>query len=281
MKVIVFFLVGAIFYFLSDVAMGQISSERLRTLLGIDLYRILYRIIYILFGLAFFVVMNKVVRKKSFQEIFVFGIPKPLEVLNKVLAGILIPVILLGAVFLLLLTVGNVEVLGLSDTMSILGFISIGFNVATTAIFEELAFRSYVFKILYERYGIFIGCLVTSVMFSLIHVASGLSIIGFVNLFLLSVVFTTINLQAKSIFPSIFAHFSWNFMHSVILSLRMYGGIYYPHVFDLNVTEPKILSGSDMGLEESVITTVLLLIVTIYSYKRLKEISKDVKSKQL
>lgn len=55
-------------------------------------------------------------------------------------------------------------------------------GVITTAVFEELAFCLFVFKLIYEKYNFLVGSIITSLLFAFIHIGSNLSIICYLNL---------------------------------------------------------------------------------------------------
>lgn len=278
-KTIVFLAAGILVYFLLNRLIGILEIERLRDIIGIDIYRIITRIAYICFGLAFFAAANRFIRGKGFKDLFLLADEyKPSHIFKYTIIGTLFPVFALGLIFLVLFLLGFIKVYSLSDSMTILGLISISLNVLITALFEELAFRSFLYRIIEKRYGCLLAAIISSVLFSLIHISSKVGIVALINLFLLSILFVILNIQAKSVWPSILAHFAWNFMHSVVLSLRMYGGIYVPHLMEIDVEGPEILSGSNMGLESSILTIILLIIFIFYSYKKLKGITENVKS---
>jgi membrane protease YdiL (CAAX protease family) len=74
------------------------------------------------------------------------------------------------------------------------------------SIFEEIAFRGFVFKELFSIFSLKVTILITTVLFTILH----LSFISFVWIFPLGIVFGYLRARYRTLWYSIFAHFTYN-----------------------------------------------------------------------
>lgn len=261
-RLILFFGVGILLMSGFQMILSAIDEKRLKGLMGRYNYYIVKYIVLILLGTTVFIVLSKIIRGKESCIFRVDELKKSRIGLGIIIGGG-IPTAILCSIFLFLIILNDITDCRFSEEFTFLGVVSIGLNVLSTAIFEELGFRSFVFGLLKSRYHVKIAAIVTSLLFSLIHIGSNVSVICYINLFLLSFFFIQINMFYNTLWASISAHFMWNFVHSVILSLRMYGAEYYPHLLENKVGGVYFVSGGNLGLENSILVTVCLAVVLI------------------
>lgn len=271
-KLLVFFTVGFVLMFLSDLIFNIIDEKAIKDQIGKDNYYIIKYIILIFVGSIVFAILSKFIRGNS-SLIKINEESKQHIILGIMLS--LISAIIQVCVFAFLLKMKYIRIHGFFDNISIIGFVSIALNVFRTAVFEELGFRSFVFGVINDRYkNVAVAAIASSIIFMLIHIGANINFWGFINLFMLSIVFTQIVIISNTVIASIFAHFIWNFFHSVILSLKMYGGVYYPHLLNIEVSGNSYISGGELGLENSVVTSFFLITTMIILFNAIKIMRK-------
>ena len=172
-----------------------------------------------------------------------------------------------GIPFLILVGMNSIKIEGFSEDFCFLGFLSISLNIMFTAVTEEFGCRSLLYGIINEKYGFFSAVIITSIVFSFLHLMQDITFICIVNLFLFSVFTILINRITNTIVTGIIFHFLWNLLNSVIFSLKMYGSIYFPYLLNVEVGGKKYLSGGETGLENSLFTTALFIISILIVYR--------------
>lgn len=147
---------------------------------------------------------------------------------------------------------------GVSVLASILVFL-VGFIVQGAS--EEMLFRGWQFPVIGARYKPWIGILVSSIIFALLHgVSSGINIVIVINIILFSVFLSLYYLLEGSIWGVCGWHAAWNWIPSNIFGLEVTGiTAFTKPVFDLKVTGSHILSGGKFGPEGGMLATIVLV----------------------
>jgi len=126
---------------------------------------------------------------------------------------------------------------------------------------EEIVSRGWMFQVIGARYKPWLGVVITSILFALLHMGnSGVNPLGVINLLLISVLFTLFVMKDGSIWGACALHSAWNWTLGNVFGLSVSGSGEKVSVFDLNTTGNGLISGGDFGPEGSLITTVVLLI---------------------
>lgn len=100
----------------------------------------------------------------------------------------------------------------------------VGFGVvAVIAVFvapvvEEIVFRRVLFGYLKRKVNMVLAVIITSVFFAMIH----MNLVGFFTLFVLGVIFQSLVIFHKSLFPAIFYHSAHNFLSMLVLCIVKY-----------------------------------------------------------
>ncbi len=134
---------------------------------------------------------------------------------------------------------------------------------------EEILTRGWMFQVIGARYKPWIGFLISSVLFSLLHMGNnGANIFAAVNIFLIAVLFSLFVMKDKSIWGACGLHSAWNWTLGNVFGLSVSGTGEKSTLFDLNTTGNELISGGAFGPEASVILTgVLVLIIFFISRK--------------
>ena len=102
---------------------------------------------------------------------------------------------------------------------------------------------------------------------------SGLAyaLVGIINLYLISVLFSVIVLWRKNIWISCGLHAAWNYVLNIILGLTVSGNeAKMEGLFLIRINRLNIINGSEYGFEAGIATTIITIItlcVIFYMWK--------------
>lgn len=143
-----------------------------------------------------------------------------------------------------------------------------GFFVQSFA--EEIMSRGYLLPSLLKRTSLPIAIFVSSTAFALPHMLSLMEaetqfvIVGTLNLYLVSAVFSLLFVLRSNIYIVGGLHCVWNFVLYGAMGLSVSGGNSNENaLMSFNVNAQNILSGGAYGVEASIITTVVLGVTVI------------------
>lgn len=139
---------------------------------------------------------------------------------------------------------------------------------------EEILFRGIIFQSLRERFGNIISILIMSIFFSLAHFLNpNTSIFGFLNIIIAGMMLSIFYITTESLWLPISFHFFWNLNQQVILGSKISGLDFGIEIMNLSAIggNSSWLFGSSFGIEEGVLTTILLTILIFISFKINKE----------
>jgi uncharacterized protein len=132
-------------------------------------------------------------------------------------------------------------------------------------VFQELLFRGYLFKILEDNLNPNLAIIISSIMFMGLHF--GAIQAGFVpafNVFGAGVIFAILFYKTRSIWVPIITHFIWNFT-VVYLGVSKIPG--YPSSNQLTLYGNTYLAGGENGIEATVTTTAIIIIMIVILWK--------------
>ena len=179
--------------------------------------------------------------------------------------GVIASMILLALCVAAIILTGSMKYQGLFEHIDISmialligGFIIQGAN-------EEILCRGMVLHTLKEKTSVWIAVAVSTALFIMPHLSSLFDggfvygVIGIANLVLISIIFSLLTLQFKSIWAACGLHSFWNAILYCILGLNLSGnGETVTAVFHVQSVGKNILNGGEYGIEASLITTVVL-----------------------
>ncbi|QSX05692.1 CPBP family intramembrane metalloprotease [Sedimentibacter sp. zth1] len=195
------------------------------------------------------------------------------------LEGMLIGVVLLSISIGLIMLTGNITYNGILQNIDFpIIFAFLGGFIIQGAMEETLG-RGFLMTSLSKKVSIPIAILVSSLAFAAPHFSTLFngdfifSLIGIINLLLVSTIFSLLIINGKNIWIACGMHTFWNFFLFNIFGLNLSGSGEKPTaIFDFSTGSNNILNGGSYGIEASVITTFVLLIFTcllIVKYKKL------------
>jgi hypothetical protein len=216
-----------------------------------------------------FILFTKRINKIELNKI---GLDKNIKIFLK---GILIGIVSLSLIIIPLLMVGAIKFNGINNNINWLFFVLYLFGYLIQSLMEELICRGYLLHRLKERIPLVLAVVISILFFSLGHFNkmfdAGLLIgfIGIINLLLISLIFTLITLKNKNIYVSTGFHFIWNFALFNIIGLNLSGLEITNSIFKMEAVN-KFLTGYSYGIESSIITTIILIIVLLFTNKNMK-----------
>jgi len=180
--------------------------------------------------------------------------------LRSILFGFLIGGILM-TVFTLIAVTMNLISISFSDISVHVGF-GLGFYLLVS-ITEEVVVRGYVLNNFREKFKDLYAVLISSLVFSCLHIFNDdFNWIGFSNIFLSGVLLGFFCIRQNTISGSVGLHWSWNFIQGPILGFNVSGHI-EKGVLDVNPLASSMLTGGDFGAEGSILLAPIT-IVAIY-----------------
>ena len=133
------------------------------------------------------------------------------------------------------------------------------------AMIEEVLCRNLMLERLIDEkgYNPLAVLFVSSLLFALLHLFNdNFSVVPFINIVLVGVIFGIIYLKYKNIYLVIAIHFFWNYITGLILGSHV-SGIAMPSVFTYKLSSSELISGGGFGIEGSVILVILQVIVIV------------------
>lgn len=222
--------------------------------------------LFVPFGLAILLMWLwvKFFEKRSFKTL---GF-KSKNAFKQYLSGFFIALIMLSAVIVLMKLFGTIHVKENPEPFSfkflgVLVLLLIGYIVQGAA--EEILARGWQFQVIAARYKPWLGALLSTVIFALLHgFNAGVSIMALINLMLFAFLLILFILHNKSIWAACGWHTAWNWAMENVFGLQVSGNVGGDSIFDLTSSGPTILTGGDFGPEASIFTTIVLLAGMIY-----------------
>jgi membrane protease YdiL (CAAX protease family) len=147
------------------------------------------------------------------------------------------------------------------DAVRLLGPLAL-FGVFAAA--EEFYLRGYPVKVLDESWGRVAAVLLTSVVFSLMHLFNpGAGVLPLVNVALAGVILALVYLRSGSLWVAVGFHWGWNFGEGPLFGFNVSGLTAGPTLFEAAPKGAAWLSGGAFGPEGSVLLTITSAILII------------------
>ena len=213
----------------------------------------------------------KFVEKKNMEFIGFSG--NPIDYLTGAFVAAILLFIILGIGCIS----GSISFCGFNTNTNIksilLWVLAFGIQGAT----EEIMCRGFLLNSLKNRISIPLAILISSTAFVFPHLSSlieadfAYAVVGIINLYLISIIFSILVLWRSNIWIACGLHSAWNFILYVIMGLSLSGSESVSKgVVLFSVKDASILNGAEYGIEASVITTVvlgMLLFVMVKGWK--------------
>lgn len=159
------------------------------------------------------------------------------------------------------------------DFLGIMLLLLLGYIVQGAA--EEIIARGWQFQVIGARYRPWLGAVISSVLFALLHgLNAGINLLAIVNLLLFAFLLILFILRDKSIWTACGWHTAWNWSMENIYGLKVSGNEGNGSILNLSTEGSKYITGGDFGPEGSILTTIVLfagmVILLIIESKKIK-----------
>lgn len=135
-----------------------------------------------------------------------------------------------------------------------------------------MLFRGYILGNLLEKYSEFKAIIISSIVFTTVHVSSVLKLIDYIDIFLMGVIFAYFYVITKSLYLSIGLHFFSDFIQEEIFMVQNTSSNPYS-LMGFNTSNNLILGSVNLGpkIEFLFVFTEIIILFFIYLYKKHEE----------
>lgn len=196
--------------------------------------------------------------------------------------GVFVSVFLVGLSVAIIIMTGTIKYQGIFENADIPMVILLTGGFIVQGATEEILCRGIVFHALKEKTSLVTAMAVSTILFILPHwsaLFAGEMIygaVGVINLILISIIFSFLTIQFKSIWAACGLHSFWNAILYCVLGLNLSGNEEtHTAIFDMQSVGDNIWNGSLYGIEASIVTTMVLACAVLLFWdmdrKRVKE----------
>lgn len=128
---------------------------------------------------------------------------------------------------------------------------------------EEIVCRGYMMATLSTKMPLWVAVLISSASFGIMHLFNtGFSVLAFINITLVGIVFALLAIRCNSLIPSCAFHSVWNWAQGNFFGMPVSGSASGPSVMKFSLTEDSDLwSGGAFGVESGLGTTIMMVIL--------------------
>lgn len=131
---------------------------------------------------------------------------------------------------------------------------------------EELLIRGYMIHTLGRYNTTYVVYLVPAIIFGALHLSNPhVSVVGFINIIVIGMLFTYMTLKTRNIMMAIGFHMTWNFFQGGFFGFNVSGAT-TEAVYPIILLKDNLWTGGDFGLEGGVLTTLTVLLVGLLVY---------------
>ncbi|MBS5449880.1 MAG: CPBP family intramembrane metalloprotease [Coriobacteriia bacterium] len=204
----------------------------------------------------------KLVERRSLGDL---GFSRP-RALRHYGAGLLVGLVSFGAVFALALATGAVSSASLNPTVFVGGLVILFVGYMVQSMGEETLARGLLCGSVAARYPRIFAIALSSVFFSVTHgMNSGISLVAMVNITIVGVALALMYLVTRNLWVCGGFHCAWNFVQGPLFGISVSGNPTDPTTLLISEvgSGSSLLTGGTFGLEGSLLTTGVLLIVVV------------------
>ena len=138
-----------------------------------------------------------------------------------------------------------------------------------TGLSEEMLFRGYILGNLLEKYSEFKAIIISSIVFTAIHVSSVLKLVDYIDIFLMGLILAYFYVITKSLYLSVGLHFFSDFIQEEIFMVQNTSSNPYS-LMSFNTSNNLILGNVNLGpkIEFLFVITEIIILFFIYLYKK-------------
>lgn len=186
--------------------------------------------------------------------------------LKKGVEGLVWGIILITIPFLLVLLLGSIKIVNVNlNTMAIKSLGKAVLLYLFVAIGEEVMSRGYIHGLLKRYYGSKAAIIVTSLIFSFLHILNENFLqnpLPFISLFIAGILFGVSREVTGGLWIPIGIHFTWNLFQGNIYGFEVSGMNFGLSILEIERVGHPLITGAEFGLEGSLLTTIFLVLAT-------------------
>ena len=145
--------------------------------------------------------------------------------------------------------------------------------VLLNTVMQEYLVRGYLFSLLKEKYNIAVAIIITTVLFTAMHVgAFEAGAVAVLNVITMSVFVSLLLIYTKSLLAPVIVHFIWNGIGCLVFGIVSLADD-YPSIWNSIMSGSNLLSGGSAKIEGSIIVLIinaLLITFMVYLLKKQK-----------
>jgi membrane protease YdiL (CAAX protease family) len=214
-------------------------------------------------AIALYVAYGKLVERREVAELSIPGLGREWAV------GALVGASLYTACAVILMLLGIYKVEGFNPWSFLLPNLALAIK---SGVFEELIFRGVLFRSVEAIFGSWVGILVSSLAFGLLHLLNpGATLGGAIYICVeAGLLLSAAYLVTRRLWICMGFHMAWNYFQSAVFSGVVSGAVSDPGLLRATIEGPELLTGGSFGMEHSLValvlcttTGVLLLMIAI------------------
>jgi membrane protease YdiL (CAAX protease family) len=236
---------GAILFYFMAWAESRLQQFHDTPLLGVP--------IQIALGLAaivLYLAYGKFIERRDVTELSTPGLGREWVI------GTLIGAGLYTACAVILMVLGIYKVEGLNPLAFLVPNLALAIK---SGIFEELLFRGVLFRSVEDIFGSWIGILVSSLVFGLLHLFNPDATLGGAIYICIEagLLLAAAYLVTRRLWICMGLHMAWNYFQSAVFSGVVSGAVSDPGLLKAKIEGPEPLTGGSFGMEHSAVALVL------------------------
>lgn len=166
-----------------------------------------------------------------------------------VVLGLALGLVLMGLIFLMEWRAGWLEWRLATVAFSLTDLAGAALLFVMVAWGEELAMRGYVLQTAAEAWGMVPATVLTSMLFSILHLANpSANFMSVLGIFMAGVFFAVAFWTTRSLWLPMATHFSWNFFEGPLFGFPV-SGLQLPSLFSVTPKGPDLVTGGAFGPE--------------------------------
>lgn len=232
---------------------------------------------------ALIIIIIMLVKQVEKRDLEYIGLDVKKKAILKYILGFFIGIAVFVLVLFGQLALGAAEITQGNLSLNIMPtFIFLIFAWMVQGAAEEIIVRGYLLPRFETKWGAVKAILVTSIIFSALHLGnSGLSALALINLFLFGLFAALYAMYAGDIWGICAFHSAWNFTQGNLLGYLVSGGeIRVGSMFITETNNKTFINGGAFGPEGGIIVTLVLVIgIIILAYLIKRKVSKNIDGK--
>ena len=226
------------------------AQTRLEDFHGSPLLSAAIQIVLGLAAIGLYVAYGKFIERREVTELSTPGLGREWAIGALCGAGLYTA----SAAVLMLLGIYKVE--GFNPLLFLLPNLALAIK---SGVFEELLFRGVLFRSVEAMLGSWVGILVSSLAFGLVHLLNpGATLGGAIYICIeAGLLLSAAYLVTRRLWICMGFHMAWNYFQSAVFSGVVSGAVSDPGLLKASIEGPELLTGGSFGMEHSVVALVI------------------------